>query len=92
MNKPDELWCDHCECSPCCCYERQMWADEGGQLERSYEPDMETEINKVLDKLEEEEDYICPLCRGLVEPSLVRRHMDQDCPSFGPRTKEPEEM
>ena len=35
---------------------RQMWDDEGGQLERKYEPSMETEINKVLDALEEEDE------------------------------------
>lgn len=56
MNIPTDLWCDHCECSPCCCFERQIWDDEGGQLARDYNPDMEVVINKVLDALEEDEE------------------------------------
>ena len=56
MSTKDELWCDHCECRPCCCYERQLWDDEGGQLHRHYEPSMENQINKVLDEQEKEDE------------------------------------
>lgn len=55
-NTPDKLYCDDCECSPCCCFERQLWDEEGGQLTRHYEPSMETEIDKVLDELEKDEE------------------------------------
>ncbi|KKL17714.1 hypothetical protein LCGC14_2482780 [marine sediment metagenome] len=48
----DVAYCEHCECSPCVCAERMIWDDDGGQLSRHYEVELEDQINKVLDEQE----------------------------------------
>jgi len=47
VNTKDKFYCDTCECSPCCCFERQIWDDKGGQLTRLYNPDPIDQINQI---------------------------------------------